>query len=132
MSSLGQRIRRLRQEREYSLRSLAKRAEMSVAYLSKLERDESSPTVALLRRLAEALDVPLEDLVALPEAGERELELPDSLKEFIYAYKDSNEELKDPAWQRALSEVRLRGTYPETKEDWAPIFLSMRRAFRGD
>lgn len=128
----GQKIKQIRQERDYSLRALAKRADVSVAYLSKLERNESSPTVGLLTRLAEALSVSVEDLVDSTPPAEEAAALPTSLVEFISKFQGEIPELSDPEWQRTLGQVRLRGKYPENDMEWMAIFLSIRSALGSD
>lgn len=55
--SLGARLRALRQERGLPQRVLAERAGVSPNAISLIERDETSPSVATLQRLAAALDV---------------------------------------------------------------------------
>ena len=55
--SLGSRLRVLRQERGLSQRALAERADLSPNAVSLIERDEISPSVATLQRLAGALGV---------------------------------------------------------------------------
>jgi transcriptional regulator with XRE-family HTH domain len=52
---LGTRIRRLREERGRSLRTVAETAGMSQSFLSQVERGVASPSVASLRRIADAL-----------------------------------------------------------------------------
>lgn len=128
----GQKIKEIRQERGYSLRALAKRADVSVAYLSKLERNESSPTVGLLTRLAEALGVAVDELVDSTPPAEEQAALPASLVEFIHRFKGEFPELEDPEWQRTLSQVRLRGRYPDSYMDWMPIFYSIRSTLGSD
>jgi len=55
--SLGARLRSLRKERALSQRELADLAELSPNAISLIERDEISPSVATLQRLAAALGV---------------------------------------------------------------------------
>jgi transcriptional regulator with XRE-family HTH domain len=55
--SLGQRLRVVRQERGLSQRALAEQADVSPNAISLIERDEISPSVATLQRLAAALSV---------------------------------------------------------------------------
>ncbi len=55
--SLGARVRSLRKERELSQRELADLASLSPNAISLIERDEISPSVATLQRLAAALGV---------------------------------------------------------------------------
>jgi transcriptional regulator with XRE-family HTH domain len=61
-SSVGIRVLEVRQSRGLSLRALASRSGLSINAISRIEREESSPTVASLQRLAAALDVPLIEL----------------------------------------------------------------------
>lgn len=55
--SIGSRLRGLRKERELSQRGLAELAALSPNAISLIERDEISPSVATLQRLAAALGV---------------------------------------------------------------------------
>jgi transcriptional regulator with XRE-family HTH domain len=56
---VGNRIRELREQRGLSLRALADQCGLSINAISRIERDESSPTVSSLHRLADALAVPI-------------------------------------------------------------------------
>jgi transcriptional regulator with XRE-family HTH domain len=56
---LGQRVKSLRERQELSLRALAARSGVSINAISRIERGETSPTVASLRRLAAALGQPI-------------------------------------------------------------------------
>jgi transcriptional regulator with XRE-family HTH domain len=53
---LGTTIRELRLKRNTSLRTLAAQSEVSVSFLSQVERGEASPSIATLMRIARALD----------------------------------------------------------------------------
>ncbi|MFN2489281.1 MAG: helix-turn-helix domain-containing protein [Actinomycetota bacterium] len=52
---LGRSVRRLRAERALSLKQLAERASVSESFISQVERGVANPSVASLRRIAEAL-----------------------------------------------------------------------------
>ncbi|MEJ5203566.1 MAG: cupin domain-containing protein [Anaerolineales bacterium] len=56
---VGERIRKLRRERGFSLRALAKRSGLNVNTLSMVENGKTSPSVSTLQQLAQALDVPI-------------------------------------------------------------------------
>lgn len=64
---LGDRIRSERMRRQWSLAELAERSGVSRAMLSKIERDEASPTAELLVRIAAAFGMTLSSLIALAE-----------------------------------------------------------------
>ncbi|OSM02543.1 helix-turn-helix domain-containing protein [Magnetofaba australis] len=56
---VAQRIQAYRQEKGLSLRGLAERAKISAAGLSQIENGQTSPSVATLEKLADALDIPV-------------------------------------------------------------------------
>ncbi|WP_277744347.1 XRE family transcriptional regulator [Streptomyces sp. LX-29] len=58
------RVRQLRKERLMTLEVLAERAGVTKSYLSKVERGQSTPSIAISAALARALDVPLDTLFA--------------------------------------------------------------------
>ena len=57
--SIGERVKTLRAERKLTLAELAERAGVSTSYLSQVERDKTTPSLATLTALAAALDVQL-------------------------------------------------------------------------
>lgn len=56
---VGHRLRVLREERNVSMRSLARRSGLSANALSMIERGLTSPSVSTLTKLANALEVPI-------------------------------------------------------------------------
>lgn len=61
---LGRRIKRLREERGLSQEELAGRSDIHVTYLSGVENGKRNPSLLILYRLAEALEVSLSSLFA--------------------------------------------------------------------
>jgi transcriptional regulator with XRE-family HTH domain len=59
---LGPRIRSLRQARHVTLRELAGRAGVTESFLSQVEREVTSPSIASVQRIARALDLGIADL----------------------------------------------------------------------
>lgn len=70
-AGIAARLRLEREARGWSLADLAKRAEVSKATISKIERAEISPTAATLVRLASAFGLSLAGLLLRAEGGER-------------------------------------------------------------
>jgi transcriptional regulator with XRE-family HTH domain len=68
---LAQRISRERKHRNWSLAELASRSGVSKAMLSKIERQEVSPTAPVLVRIATAFDVTLAELLTERREEER-------------------------------------------------------------
>ncbi|TKT80105.1 XRE family transcriptional regulator [Aquamicrobium sp. LC103] len=66
---LGERIRQERQARGWSLGEMAEQSGVSKAMLSKVEREEASPTAELLVRIAAAFAMTLSSLIARAEGA---------------------------------------------------------------
>jgi transcriptional regulator with XRE-family HTH domain len=62
MKNLGKFIRTTRDEKDLSLRELARRAQISAAFLSDIELGRRYPSEDVLSKLAKALNVSLADL----------------------------------------------------------------------
>jgi transcriptional regulator with XRE-family HTH domain len=61
---IGNVFRRLRRERGITLRELAEQAQVSVPYLSEIERGRKEPSSEILAAICRALDLELADLLA--------------------------------------------------------------------
>ncbi|MDK2889295.1 Helix-turn-helix [Desulfofundulus australicus DSM 11792] len=59
----GEKIRALREERGYTLQDLARRANLSLSYLSEIERGSKRPSLKTIEKLAAALNVPKAQLI---------------------------------------------------------------------
>jgi transcriptional regulator with XRE-family HTH domain len=69
--NIGSAIRLCRNSRKLSRAELARRAKLSVSYLSLLERSQRDPPLSTITRLAAALNIPIEILFFLgAERGE--------------------------------------------------------------
>lgn len=68
---IARRLKERRQERGLSLDALAAVADVSRAMISKIEREEVSPTATLLAKLATALGITLSDFFKTPDGDGR-------------------------------------------------------------
>jgi transcriptional regulator with XRE-family HTH domain len=66
-TTIGSRIRALREAMDLSLRDLAERSGVSAPMLSQVERGETSPTLVIAERIASGLDLTLSQLLRLDE-----------------------------------------------------------------
>lgn len=57
--AVGGQVRRWRAERGLTLANVAERAGLNIGYLSQIENDKASPSLACLASIGDALDVPL-------------------------------------------------------------------------
>ncbi len=69
VTTLGPRIRALREAMDLSLRDLAVRSGVSAPMLSQVERGETSPTLQIAARIAQGLELRLSQLLRLDESG---------------------------------------------------------------
>lgn len=79
----GEQVRKLREERSYSLEELARKGGISVSYLSEIERGSKKPSLTTIAKLATALNVSTKELL---DASDREAGL--ILGERIRAYRE--------------------------------------------
>lgn len=70
LAEVGPRLRSLRERRGVTLTALAKTTGISKSTLSRLETGQRKPSLELLLPLAEAYQVPLDDLVGAPPVGD--------------------------------------------------------------
>jgi len=62
MKTFGEKLRELREAKDLSLRELARNLGVSAAFLSDVELGRRHPSEAVLKKLARALRVPVEEL----------------------------------------------------------------------
>jgi transcriptional regulator with XRE-family HTH domain len=75
LDAVGQRLRSLRQQRQLPLAALSDMTGISTSTLSRLESGGRKPTLELLLALARAYQLPLDDLVGAPPAGDPRVRL---------------------------------------------------------
>jgi transcriptional regulator with XRE-family HTH domain len=66
--AVGERLRRFRQERRLTLSDVAQAAQISASHLSMIERDRSSASIGMLRRITQALGISMAGLFQSDEA----------------------------------------------------------------
>ncbi|RJL30174.1 helix-turn-helix domain-containing protein [Bailinhaonella thermotolerans] len=75
LTEVGPRLKRLRTERGVTLSALAEATGISKSTLSRLESGQRRPSLELLLPIAQAHQVPLDDLVGAPEVGDPRVRL---------------------------------------------------------
>lgn len=125
--SIGKRIKKLREEKNISMRKLANKSGLTTGHLSHIENDKvKNPSVEMLFNLASELNTTISYLYH----GDRDInfeilgDLPQSMKDFIKENKDryniKDEDILD------LLGFQYRGKQPQTSEGWDYIYNSMR------
>jgi transcriptional regulator with XRE-family HTH domain len=75
LDQVGPRLKRLRSQRGITLAGLSEATGISKRTLSRLEAGQRRPSLELLLPLAQAYQVPLDDLVGAPEVGDPRIRL---------------------------------------------------------
>jgi transcriptional regulator with XRE-family HTH domain len=126
--TIGQRIRRFREERGMSPSELAEKAGVAKSYLSTLEHEDKSknvrrPSADTLYRIASALGVAMSDLLGRPVIHTTHTRRrPPSLVEFA-SLRDLPE-----ADVEMLAGIRFRGEEPRTPERWEFIYQAIKNS----
>ncbi|HEY8449714.1 MAG TPA: helix-turn-helix transcriptional regulator [Bacillota bacterium] len=120
---IGERTKRLRQQRGLSLTALARRAGISKAYLSQLENDAAKkPSVDIVMQLAKALDVSVTELMGIDDRnGLDPASLPPGLRIFWAEHPELR--LEDI---RVLASLHYRGARPQTATDYWLLYHTLR------
>lgn len=121
---VGPNIRAQRERAGLSLARLSAATGISKAHLVRLENDpDSNPSLELLRRISEALDVTVADLIGAPKLtyrGASDEDVPASLKAFADNAHLSSDEV------RTLASIKFRGDErPRTEKRWRYIYESL-------
>lgn len=101
---LGARIRSLRERKRLPLRSLAEAAGVSESFLSQVERGVASPSVASLRRVAEALGESVGALFQGREASGRLVRVRERLR-LLHPQRQWEDVLLTPSASRHLQVI---------------------------
>lgn len=121
MEGLGDRIQAFRSTARLSQAELARRAKVSKAYLSELEKSAGrKPSAELLLRIADVLEVTIADLLGKTVRPQDPTEIPPGLRAFAVERGLSQDEI------RVLATIRLREGTPKSKARWAHIYDSIR------
>ena len=124
---LGQRLRFIRKENHLTLKELSQRADLSVPYLSDMERSVVNPSIDTLQKVAKAYNMTVKELFSgVEELGEpTDTAYPEGFSDFLkdpdYKY-EINED-----WKDLLMKIKFRGTQPSTKREWIEVYLSLKR-----
>ena len=78
--SLGAAIKQLRDQKRLSQLQLANKAKINQGFLSQVEKDQRDPSLAIIKRVASALGVPVQVLLILTYRTEKSKKYAKQLK----------------------------------------------------
>lgn len=62
---IGENLKRIRKQRGFTLKAIAKAVDSSIGYIYELETGSKIPSLSMLQKLAVALDAPVGDLLGV-------------------------------------------------------------------
>jgi transcriptional regulator with XRE-family HTH domain len=120
--TLGGRVREQRDKAGLSLAQLAAATGLTKAYLVRLENKAANPSIEVMARIAEALDLTIADLVGGPVIryiGD-DSNVPPSLRAFADQARLSSSDVA------MLASIKWRdGEQPRTSERWQYVYRSL-------
>ncbi len=124
---LGERLRLIRKEHGMTLKELSQRADLSVPYLSDMERSIVNPSVDTLQKVAKAYDMKVSSLfIGVEEMEEWQSEIyPEGFSDFLNDPDYKREVNAD--WRDLLMRIDFRGKRPSSKREWIELYLYLRR-----
>jgi len=131
---LGERIKQIRREKKLTQEELATRADVNRSYLSVIENSHSSPTVDVLERLAQALEVSLWTLLSEVEGKhytydtEEEYEMSDGLRDFLEDHDEMLLAQPNAAEIEELKRIVFKGRVKMDKRFFRDALLAIRRS----
>jgi transcriptional regulator with XRE-family HTH domain len=120
LATLSGRIHQLRQERGLSLEELAASSDVSIGFLSQLERGIANPSFKTLTKIAKALSVPLSSIFGQASNTADGIVRRDQRKRLMPANADLVYELITPDLNRAFEVVSIE-IRPDTAEPDSPF-----------
>jgi len=120
--TIGQRIKRYREEKGMSLNALAVESGIAKSYLWSLENDATAtrPSADTLYKIAKALGVTMSALLGRELLSEPPQGIPKGLAEFAAERRLPESDV------RMLAAIQFRGERPQTKDRWAYIYNAIR------
>ena len=125
--TLGQRLRFLRKENHLTLKELSQFADLSVPYLSDMERGVVNPSVDTLQKVAKAYNMTVKELFSGVEGlGELvQTTYPEGFELFLQEF-ESDYDIDDD-WKELLMKINFRGRQPSSQREWLELYLSLSR-----
>jgi len=123
-TKIGARIRALRKSQGITLTEMSEKTELSTGFLSKLENDQTSPTLVHLHRICEALGITINDILSdgiekekpsVIRASERNVIFTDGRDVSYEAVTEGDTSVKVSA-MRLLSD-RICESYPHSHDE---------------
>jgi len=133
LAGVGPRLRRVRSKRGITLTELAATTGISKSTLSRLESGQRKASLELLLPIAQAVQIPLEDLVGAPEVGDPRLRLKPRVRNGRVTVALTEQPTGQHAWKVVIpsepGEPKLR---THEGHEWLYVLTGQLRLILGD
>jgi transcriptional regulator with XRE-family HTH domain len=132
LAEVGPRLKRLRQRRSITLTALAATTGISKSTLSRLESGQRKPSLELLLPLAEAHQVPLDELVGAPEVGDPRIRLKPRARNGRLVFPLTHGSGGVAVWKVVIPPERERALRTHDGYEWLYVLSGRMRLILGE
>jgi transcriptional regulator with XRE-family HTH domain len=132
LAEVGPRLRRLRVRRGVTLTALAATTGISKSTLSRLESGLRKPSLELLLPLAEAHQVPLDELVGAPEVGDPRIRLKPRVRNGRMVFPLTQQSTGVHVWKVVIPPERERQLRTHEGYEWLYVLSGELRLILGE
>jgi transcriptional regulator with XRE-family HTH domain len=132
LSEVGPRLRRLRERRGLTLTALAAKTGISKSTLSRLESGQRKPSLELLLPLAEAHQLPLDELVGAPRVGDPRVRLRPRTRHGRLVYPLTQQSSGMAVWKVVIPPERERKLRSHVGYEWLYVLSGEMRLILGE
>jgi len=122
---LGSELRRLRKKQGFTLAQVGKETDLSISFLSDVERGRTRPSLDTLEKLAACYHISVNDILADTEFGvtSSEKEYPPGFPEFLQEIGGTIDDEMEDLLLRTENRAKRSA---QTKEDWLKMYYSLK------
>ena len=132
LAEVGPRLRRLRTKRGVTLTALAAQTGISKSTLSRLESGQRKPSLELLLPLAEAHQVPLDELVGAPDVGDPRIRLKPRVRNGRMVFPLTQQSSGLQVWKVVIPPERERELRTHEGYEWLYVLSGKVRLIIGE
>src|SRR3954469_6421261 len=132
LAEVGPRLKRLRLRRGVTLTALASKTGISKSTLSRLESGQRKPSLELLLPLADAYQVPLDELVGAPEVGDPRIRFKPRVRNGRMVFPLTHQSSSLAVWKVVIPPERERQLRTHDGYEWLYVLSGQMRLILGD
>lgn len=132
LAEVGPRLKRLRSRRGVTLTALAAKTGISKSTLSRLESGQRKPSLELLLPLADAYQVPLDELVGAPEVGDPRVRFKPRTRNGRLVFPLTQQTTGLAVWKVVIPPERERNLRTHEGYEWLYVLSGEMRLILGE